>query len=165
MKIKTILIPTLFLFFIASCTPKQKETNQSPAEPQLQKQQQKDTMSETTANQPEVSVETNPSEQATAAVVLNPPHGQPGHICEIPVGSPLPSSPAKAAIEVKKPEPTQPAATAQRLNPPHGQPGHRCEIPVGAPLDSPAQTTAPAANSGSFTPTVENAARLKTGQR
>ena len=35
--------------------------------------------------------------QATAggsqdAPRLNPPHGQPGHICEIPVGSPLPAS-------------------------------------------------------------------------
>lgn len=57
---------------------------------------------------------------ATANPTINPPHGQPGHRCDIPVGSPLPVA--------------QAAAPAQRLNPPHGQPGHRCDIPVGSPL-------------------------------
>ena len=54
------------------------------------------------------------------AVVLNPPHGQPGHRCDIPVGEPLPAT----------------ASNNVRLNPPHGQPGHRCDIPVGSPLPS-----------------------------
>ncbi len=53
---------------------------------------------------------------------LNPPHGEPGHICEIPVGAPLPVEPSSQLVA----EP--------RLNPPHGEPGHICEIPVGAPL-------------------------------
>lgn len=96
---------------------------------------------------------------AATAPGMNPPHGQPGHRCDIPVGQPLNSKPA----------PTQPAAqnisvngnqtvkidpnavspgkiaidnngqqvkTAPGMNPPHGQPGHRCDIPVGQPLNS-----------------------------
>nr|WP_319269814.1 hypothetical protein [uncultured Draconibacterium sp.] len=49
---------------------------------------------------------------------INPPHGQPGHRCDIPVGSPLPTT----------------ASNTTKINPPHGQPGHRCDIPVGSPL-------------------------------
>lgn len=63
----------------------------------------------------------------TAAMLLsrglNPPHGAPGHRCDLKVGEPLNSKP-----EIK--------ATKQNLNPPHGQPGHRCDIAVGAPLNS-----------------------------
>lgn len=29
-------------------------------------------------------------EEADAAIALNPAHGQPGHVCEVPVGRPLP---------------------------------------------------------------------------
>ena len=82
----------------------------------------------------------------SAAVALNPPHGQPGHDCAIPVGSPLNGKPNAA-----KPQPSAPSAvptlTTQpqmlpfansgnsvALNPPHGQPGHNCAIPVGQPL-------------------------------
>ncbi|WP_340110967.1 hypothetical protein [Maribellus mangrovi] len=54
------------------------------------------------------------------ALVKNPPHGQPGHRCDIPVGDPLSAT----------------ASTNVKLNPPHGQPGHRCDIPVGSPLPS-----------------------------
>lgn len=88
---------------------------------------------------------------------MNPPHGQPGHICEIPVGAPLNSAPNKPAapkapvtqaapqtmvkpstIQQLKPDgttgPVQNVETAAGMNPPHGQPGHICEIPVGSPL-------------------------------
>ncbi len=61
-----------------------------------------------------------PINQQANGVTINPPHGQPGHRCDIPVGDPLP---AVASNDVK-------------LNPPHGQPGHRCDIPVGSPLPS-----------------------------
>ena len=67
---------------------------------------------------------------------LNPPHGEPGHRCEIPVGAPLDGAP------VAPPESAKPSAEAvkadggdKNLNPPHGEPGHRCEIPVGSPLN------------------------------
>lgn len=103
-------------------------------------------------------------EEKVEAVVLNPPHGEPGHICEIPVGSPL-NGPIVAETPAATPAPAQVEAprtyssmaptieNARRLNtgqasrnaapqtggkpalnPPHGQPWHRCDIAVGAPL-------------------------------
>lgn len=68
-------------------------------------------------------------------LVLNPPHGQPGHICEIPVGQPLPASmnntsKAPAPINLQ----TQLIKSNLKINPPHGEPGHRCDIPVGKAL-------------------------------
>lgn len=89
----------------------------------------------------------------TGDVKLNPPHGQPGHRCDIAVGAPLDGSAAAAPAETTTQSPLiqtqQPAAaapatpvqatptqTAAGMNPPHGQPGHRCDIAVGAPLDS-----------------------------
>ena len=85
---------------------------------------------------------------------MNPPHGQPNHRCDIPVGSPLNSKPATtvatpatpASGEVSKSITVQPPVpallspnsanteTPEGMNPPHGQAGHRCDIAVGAPL-------------------------------
>lgn len=166
---KLLFLSTLLMFAMVACTPKQNETNQTQTQLQNEEPQLNKLVEDTSLIAPVTSGELI-QEQTTTAVVLNPPHGQPGHICEIPVGSPLPSSPAKTKPEVKKIETAPKVETAQRLNPAHGQPGHRCEIPVGAPLDTPAPASAkpsatPAASSGSFTPSVENAARLKTGQR
>lgn len=81
---------------------------------------------------------------------LNPPHGQPGHKCELPVGAPLDGTPAPASTT---PAPNTPAPTvgqnapakpvtvpvpagsaAPKTNPAHGLPGHRCDLAVGAPL-------------------------------
>ncbi len=89
--------------------------------------------------------------QSNSDTALNPPHGQPGHRCDIAVGAPLNSPPtslpAKSpasqqvvtpSVPTPTPEPTPAPVTAgnKKLNPKHGEPGHRCEIPVGAPLDS-----------------------------
>jgi hypothetical protein len=91
---------------------------------------------------------------------MNPPHGQPGHRCDIAVGAPLNSPPGKPAkpaavpgqaaftqATIPTPAATSqpsgtpallrtdtPAATAPGMNPPHGQPGHQCGVPVGSPL-------------------------------
>lgn len=82
---------------------------------------------------------------------MNPPHGEPGHRCEIAVGAPLDSPPNAAPAKNAPPTPTTqsspiatpitaspavqtPAVTAPGMNPPHGQPGHDCAIAVGAPL-------------------------------
>lgn len=78
----------------------------------------------------------------TVAKGMNPPHGQPNHRCDIPVGAPLNSKPSTATT-------TQTPAAAQTvieppkfnekgelLNPSHGQPNHRCDIAVGQPLNS-----------------------------
>lgn len=87
---------------------------------------------------------------------INPPHGQPNHRCDIPVGAPLNASPTQksqnnsqpAAKPVQISQPTQMVSqpveetktvnstvvTAPGMNPPHGQEGHRCDVAVGAPL-------------------------------
>ena len=99
----------------------------------------------------------------TTAPGMNPPHGQPGHRCDIAVGAPL-NSP-KGVTQPAQVTPTSikaptniaaPTTTAPGMNPPHGQPGHRCEIAVGAPLNSqPATVT----QSGTTTPAALPAAK------
>lgn len=116
---------------------------------------------------------TNPAPMATAPG-MNPPHGQPGHRCDIPVGQPLngtPPAPApnNAAANSSNsinidPNSLSPGKvmidnngkqvkTAPGMNPPHGQPGHRCDIPVGQPLNSkPAPAPQPVQNIVQNTP-------------
>ena len=78
---------------------------------------------------------------------MNPPHGQPNHRCDIPVGAPLNSKKAEGItvkttdIQTTTTTPIAPTENnagstpiASGMNPAHGQPGHRCDIPVGAPL-------------------------------
>lgn len=68
---------------------------------------------------------------------INPPHGQPGHRCDVPVGAPLDGGAAnKQPVKVNPTSNTMtPAANANvTINPPHGQPGHRCDVKVGDPL-------------------------------
>ena len=76
---------------------------------------------------------------------MNPPHGQPGHRCDIAVGAPLNSKPVPAQTQIITAN-AQPQVTMKQIpntqktlpgmNPPHGEPGHRCDIAVGAPLNS-----------------------------
>jgi hypothetical protein len=94
-----------------------------------------------------------PAPAVPTAKGMNPPHGQPGHRCDIAVGAPLNSKPAAPApapqaqatplpVTVNPNAPTiipsevKAAPTAAGMNPAHGQPGHRCDIAVGAPLNS-----------------------------
>lgn len=90
---------------------------------------------------------TPPPTTNAPGVKLNPPHGQPGHRCDVQVGAPLPSTPAPAPTQTPQtvtiPAPSPAPAPAPnpisvnpnaKLNPPHGEPGHRCDIQVGAPL-------------------------------
>ena len=86
---------------------------------------------------------------------LNPPHGQPGHRCDIEVGQPLPAAgttvvatqPSAQPVQpiMQNPQPVMmnppananilPGAPKGKVNTPHGEPGHRCDIAVGAPLN------------------------------
>jgi hypothetical protein len=96
-----------------------------------------------------------PAENNTSGARLNPAHGEPGHDCAVPVGSPLPApgstpatttapqqitatpgTPAPTSIMNAPPAgaPATSGATAPGMNPPHGEPGHDCAIPVGSPL-------------------------------
>jgi hypothetical protein len=89
---------------------------------------------------------------------MNPPHGQPGHRCDISVGAPLNSKPAPATTattvnaqpQVTMKEIPTTTKTAPGMNPPHGEAGHRCDIAVGAPLNS--KPVAPATVTTSNTP-------------
>lgn len=103
----------------------------------------KDTASLPPANLPAMSPTPlpQPASANTGTVALNPKHGQPGHRCDIPEGSPLTGTPAPAIANQPPVNPaavlSQPAAYGTSnvaLNPPHGQPGHDCSVEVGKPL-------------------------------
>lgn len=86
----------------------------------------------------------------TVAKGMNPPHGQPGHRCDIPVGQPLSSAPVKPQATTTTPSIITPTADntpdtlfAKGLNPAHGKPGHRCDIAVGQPLPNTQKTDTP----------------------
>ena len=100
----------------------------------------------------------NPTVVQPTAPGMNPPHGQPGHRCDISVGAPLNSKPAPAPatttgttvtaqpqVTMKEVAPTT-TKTAPGMNPPHGEPNHRCDIAVGAPLNSKPAAAPAAAN-------------------
>lgn len=128
-----------------------------------------------TALMDQAGIQSNPNPAPVAAAPgMNPPHGQPGHRCDIPVGQPLSNQPANAqnitvggGNNVIQIDPnttssgplavdnnTKQGKTAAGMNPPHGQPGHRCDIPVGQPLNSkPAPAPQPAQNTVQATPT------------
>lgn len=112
--------------------------------------------------EPQQQTTVQPGQQTTAqpGQKLNPPHGQPGHDCKVPVGSPLPAGSGTSTTQAAKTQVQQPSVTlpqqmsgqpnvsqpvqmpaqksvakpGEKLNPPHGQPGHDCKIPVGSPL-------------------------------
>ncbi|SHG75432.1 hypothetical protein SAMN05444483_12719 [Salegentibacter echinorum] len=95
-------------------------------------QEEKTPETQTTAP---VSKTSNNSAKSTETPDVNPPHGQPGHRCDMPVGASL-----KNANTKKQPEmTTSPIRVRQNKptkNPPHGEPFHDCSIPVGADLES-----------------------------
>ena len=130
-----------------------------------QPQQVQQTITPEQMQQMQMQQQIQMQQQKTAQVVtkpgMNPPHGQPGHRCDIAVGAPLNSKPNPAAPKAGSGEaqkitltpnqtgtPAAPAsatpailnpdgaatATAPGMNPPHGQPGHVCGTPVGSPL-------------------------------
>lgn len=94
---------------------------------------------------------------------INPPHGKPGHRCDIADGAPLPD-PGKSSAPIpalnpiiNNPVVSKPPVQAQalpvsqagttaepalKINPAHGEPGHRCDIKTGDPLPAPGLGTA-----------------------
>jgi len=110
----------------------------------------------------QAGIQTVPQNSPSVATApgMNPPHGQPGHRCDIPVGQPLNSKAAPSAAasaqnitvngnnsvqidpnaaspgKVMMDQTGKQVKTAPGMNPPHGQPGHRCDIPVGQALNS-----------------------------
>jgi hypothetical protein len=85
---------------------------------------------------------------------INPPHGQPGHICG---NDAAPNAAIKAPVTNQNSPAILPKAASNAgevtINPAHGQPGHRCGIAVGAPLNNiPATTANQQQNTKSSTP-------------
>jgi len=99
----------------------------------------KDEKKEAEATPANSNVETTENPKTTAA--LNPVHGEPGHRCDIPVGTPL-DQPTTTNLQQTNttinpnvsPVRVQGGDTPTK-NPAHGQPGHDCSIPVGADLN------------------------------
>ena len=167
MKKYILLFAAVGLITMVSCTPAKKESK--PAQVQQQTQEPQSIVQPNTSavitSVPATAASNEPAVvNATATPPkLNPAHGQPYHRCDIAVGSPLNSAPAKPATtairtgaaptlenaarlnnpQVNNPQVNNPTAptvanasgTPPKLNPPHGQPFHKCEIPVGSPLN------------------------------
>jgi hypothetical protein len=167
MKSFFITITVLLFITLVSCNQAKQDsgkTNQAPVPSTSQEQNTGE--STDSANMADAeTTEKLSTEQDNVEVMLNPPHGEPNHRCDIPVGEPLPSSPANEQKEAEV-----------MLNPPHGEPNHRCDIRVGEPLPSTStnaapqtinrqvQTTAPDLANNPMAPTVENAKRLNSTQ-
>jgi len=140
----SITIVILFMVFTMAC----KKSSEIPAREDpgansgMTQSAPESTQSSTASPIPAANpIEVAP--ESAAAPGMNPPHGQPNHRCDIPVGMPLNSPPGTRPTPTITSQPnvsaqTAPATTAPGMNPPHGQPNHRCDIPVGAPLNSPA---------------------------
>jgi len=86
----------------------------------------------------------NKGKQVKTAPGMNPPHGEPGHRCDIAVGQPLSSKPAPQPAPTQNIQ-TQTAPAPQPVvanntgpkpknNPAHGEPWHDCAKKVGDPL-------------------------------
>ena len=99
--------------------------------------------------QPGISIDAGqPQPGAVTVSDPNPPHGEPGHRCEIAVGASLSGAPSAGAAMDAAPEGSpmfnntpapvtfgsEPTTTAPGMNPPHGEPGHDCAVAVGSPL-------------------------------
>ncbi|TFH65374.1 MAG: hypothetical protein E4G91_02715 [Candidatus Zixiibacteriota bacterium] len=148
MKRLSITIVILLMVFAMACNKSSKEgsasnsgtTQSATASPQSSK------VSPVPLANPTTAAPLKATESATTAG-MNPPHGQPNHRCDIAVGAPLNSPPAKGPTQpiTVQPNvttqttaiPTTTTSTAAGMNPPHGQPNHRCDIKVGEPLNSP----------------------------
>jgi hypothetical protein len=138
LSINKLIVLLLFIFSSAvfSCSPSQKETKPEQVQQQIQTLQ--------TLVEPEIQAQVTPvqenntveTEKPAEVVILNPPHGEPFHLCEVPVGSPI-SVPASAVAASASASATA-AATNTTVN-----------VPV---------------NRSGTAPTIENAARLSGGQ-
>ncbi|WP_156180640.1 hypothetical protein [Rufibacter radiotolerans] len=137
----TLLVLAVSLFSLAGCSgPRDNKSNTTAPQGVSQPG------ATATPGTPQAQPWERPAQPAASGATagLNPPHGQPGHRCDIQVGAPLNSAPATVPVitsgtpSAVPQAPVLPSAppisTAKGLNPPHGQPGHDCAVPVGAPL-------------------------------
>jgi len=67
---------------------------------------------------------------------VNPPHGEPGHRCDMPVGASLSGASSNNTQQEMTTSPIRVRQDKPTKNPPHGEPYHDCSIPVGGDLQS-----------------------------
>ena len=134
------LVTFLLLFTLISCNNVRKEPGQAQQLPVLPARQ----FQPESGNAEPIQFTDNktvgqPSAvQNSAEVMLNPPHGQPFHRCDIPVGAPLTS---------------QPASTDQ-------QPANN-QVQTATPQPS---ASAPSLANNPYAPTIENAGNINPSQ-
>lgn len=111
-----IAVGLLLLTGLISCTPSNKESKQVPRLP-AQQQNQVQNNSGNTESPASATIENTeqPQNKNNNGVMLNPPHGQPGHRCEIPVGAPL-NTPAANPVQQPATGGTAAAAPTIRSN-------------------------------------------------
>lgn len=96
MKYTLVLITVFTLFIFISCGPTKQDPGKTEQVPAMPQNQEQPSSVDVEPNQP-VEAETAEQpvvEQKNAEIMLNPPHGEPYHRCDIPVGAPLDSPPA-----------------------------------------------------------------------
>ncbi|SHI47457.1 hypothetical protein [Flavobacterium terrae] len=158
MKTKISLCALIVALALVSCKKELEPQESSTAVRATETPNTNKTANVTPVQQSTTQAVTTNSTQTTPAGI-NPPHGQPGHRCDIAVGAPLDSKPNSQTTQVTPTaQPlqiqnqtitaTQPVKTAKGMNPPHGQPGHRCDIAVGAPLNSKPNSTTTTKDNG-----------------
>lgn len=161
MKKKIILVSILSSILFVSCKKEEEikpvEETQQPSQPFSGEAWLKQRVGNQGQQVQPVQQQAQQTTQAQTQTApgMNPPHGQPGHRCDIAVGAPLNSKPAQKSqpqtvTPTVTPKPNeQPVmkvnskegsativgtTTLPGMNPPHGQEGHRCDVAVGAPL-------------------------------
>ena len=95
----------------------------------------------TSCKEEEKTPETTPNTQMTGNTTgseqtpdVNPPHGQPGHRCDMPVGASLTDANSTDTQQEMTSSPIRIRQDKPTKNPPHGEPYHDCSIPVGGDL-------------------------------
>ena len=100
------LITVFTLLILISCGPAKQDPGKTQQVPAMPQNQEQPTSADVEPNQP-VEAETAEQplvEQQNAEVMLNPPHGEPYHRCDIPVGAPLDSPPANTNRQTTTPQ-------------------------------------------------------------
>lgn len=128
------------LFTLISCNQTKQESGQTQQLPVEQPSQEEPAPVSTEPTQPVAAeaAEQPSTPQTQSEVMLNPPHGEPYHRCDIPVGAPLNTAPANT--------------TRQTTN---------NQAQVAAPQSS---VSAPSTANNPIAPTVENDNRMKSSQ-
>ncbi len=165
MKSSIVLIIVSVFFILTSCNQATQDSDQTQQSPNTSSASENLMKVDTLPTQPEPvktdNVEVSTGEEKNEVAMLNPPHGQPNHRCDIPVGAPLNSAPKTSNTTAASTTAASPATststntTTSATN--TNSPAKSNETQVSSP--------ATGAASSSFSPTVENASKLNNPQR